>query len=147
MPELTTAGPADAAGPAADVPLRALLEHTAGLARDSVEGAGHGDADHWQAERPFPDRAELVEVLSAPGVAVLGVHERFKYSNLGYAALGLVLEAATGRPWGSWSARSCWSPSACTAPSRPGRPSVLTSTPAATPCWPSDPAAPWSGTP
>lgn len=94
VPELAAAG-----SPAATVPLRALLEHTAGLARDSVEGAGHGDADHWQGERPFPDRAELVAVLSAPGVAVLGVYERFKYSNLGYAALGLVLEAVTGRPW------------------------------------------------
>lgn len=94
VPELAAAG-----SPAAQVPLRALLEHTAGLARDSVEGAGHGDADHWQGQRPFPDRAELLEVLSAPGVAVLGVYERFKYSNLGYAALGLVLEAASGRPW------------------------------------------------
>ncbi|TNM60021.1 beta-lactamase family protein [Streptomyces sp. NP160] len=94
VPELVAAG-----SPAAQVPLRALLEHTSGLARDSVEGAGHGDADHWQGERPFPDRAELLAVLSAPGVAVLGVYERFKYSNLGYAALGLVLEAAIGRPW------------------------------------------------
>jgi D-alanyl-D-alanine carboxypeptidase len=94
VPELAAAG-----SPVAGVPLRALLEHTAGLARDSVEGAGSGDADHWQGVRPFPDRAELLEVLAAPGVAVLGVFERFKYSNLGYAALGLVLEAATGRSW------------------------------------------------
>ncbi|WP_170131332.1 serine hydrolase domain-containing protein [Quadrisphaera granulorum] len=94
VPELAAAG-----SPVAGVPLRALLEHTAGLARDSVEGAGGGDADFWQGERPFPDRAELLAVLSAPGVAVLGVSERFKYSNLGYAALGLVLEAASGRSW------------------------------------------------
>ncbi len=90
---------AERGSPLAGVPLRALLEHSGGVARDSVEGAGGGDADFWQGERPFPDAAELLDVLSAPGAAVLGPYERFKYSNLGFAALGLVVEAVAGRPW------------------------------------------------
>lgn len=60
-----------------------LLTHTAGLASgwDST-----GDAIH--------ELLLLVdqELASAPG-------ERHVYSNAGYKALGLVLEAVTGRPW------------------------------------------------
>lgn len=77
-------------GPVADVRLRELLEHTSGVLRDSR------DADFWQHRHPFPGRKELLRLVredglkSAPG-------ERFAYSNLGFALLGLVVEAVTGQ--------------------------------------------------
>jgi D-alanyl-D-alanine carboxypeptidase len=76
-------------GPVADVRLRELLEHTGGLLRDSR------DADFWQHRRPFPDRAELLE-LALQGGLKTAPGERFAYSNIGYGLLGLVVESVTG---------------------------------------------------
>ena len=76
-------------GPVADVRLRELLEHTAGVLRDSR------DADFWQRRRPFPDRAELL-ALAVQGGLKTDPGERFGYSNIGYGLLGLVVEAVTG---------------------------------------------------
>lgn len=73
----------------ASVTLREVLGHGAGLSRDGADG------DHWTLERPFPTREELAASLSA-STAVLPPGERFKYSNVGYALLGQVIEAVTG---------------------------------------------------
>lgn len=86
LPDVAEASPAVGA-----LTLRGLLGHTAGLTRDGADG------DQWQLRRPFHDEASLREVLR--DAVVTGPDVRFKYSNIGYALLGLVVAAATGRPW------------------------------------------------
>ena len=86
LPEL-----ADAGADSADVTLRDLLNHTAGLVRDGRDG------DHWQLQRPFPG-ADGVRALAALG-RVIEPNQRFKYSNVGYSLLGLVIEAASGQSY------------------------------------------------
>ncbi len=73
------------------VTLREALGHTAGVLRD-----GH-DADFWQLGAPFPDRATLLTSLLDG--EVFGRGEHFKYSNLAYGLLGLVVGAVTGVPY------------------------------------------------
>jgi D-alanyl-D-alanine carboxypeptidase len=78
-------------GPAA-VTVRQLLGHQGGVVRDGR------DNDHWQLLQPFPDEAALLRTAATEGV-VLEPDEHFKYSNVGYALLGLVIEAVTGRSY------------------------------------------------
>ncbi|MGY1805202.1 serine hydrolase domain-containing protein [Blastococcus sp. SYSU D00922] len=76
----------------AAVTVRELLGHQGGVVRDGAR------ADFWQLEEPFLDRdGVLREVLHAG--AVHRRNEHFKYSNLGYALLGLAVEAVTGTPY------------------------------------------------
>ena len=79
-----------ASKPAGALSVRELLSHSAGLFRDSSNG------DFWQLRVPFPDRAELLEILQDPRAAVRPANERFKYSNIGFGLLGLILEAVSG---------------------------------------------------
>lgn len=74
----------------ADVSVRELLGHTGGIIRDGVE------ADWWQLGRPFPDRSELVELAREVG-KVYEPQRFFKYSNIGYGLLGLIIEQTTGQ--------------------------------------------------
>jgi CubicO group peptidase (beta-lactamase class C family) len=73
------------------ITVREALGHTGGLLRD-----GH-DADFWQLAAPFPDRAALL--ASVLDGEVFGRTEHFKYSNLAYGVLGLVVRAVTGVPF------------------------------------------------
>lgn len=82
--------------PAGKLTLRDLLSHAGGLTRDS------DDADFWQLAGHFPDREQLLAVLRSPGAAVIADNERFKYTNIGYGLLGLVIEAATNRPYNDY---------------------------------------------
>ncbi|SEK99898.1 CubicO group peptidase, beta-lactamase class C family [Blastococcus sp. DSM 46786] len=84
VPELEAAG-----SPVARVTVRELLGHQAGVTRDGA------DADFWQLEQPFPDRAGVIAAALRAG-PVLRRNEHFKYSNTGYALVGLAVEAATG---------------------------------------------------
>ncbi|MFK4083068.1 serine hydrolase [Kribbella sp. NPDC020789] len=76
--------------------VRELLAHAGGVTRDS------SDADWWQLETLFPDRAQLMTVLRDSGSAVLPENDRFKYSNIGYGLLGLVIEAAAGTSYNAF---------------------------------------------
>jgi len=76
--------------PLGELTLRDLLSHAGGVTRDSLE------ADFWQLATAFPDRGQLLEVLTKPTSSVIPENDRFKYSNIGYGLLGLVIEAATG---------------------------------------------------
>ncbi len=76
----------------ARVTIRQALSHSAGLVRDG------NDADYWQLDAAFPDGDELRR-LAEDGGAVLAANEAFKYSNIGYGLLGLVIEAASGMPY------------------------------------------------
>ncbi|HWD79228.1 MAG TPA: serine hydrolase domain-containing protein [Kribbella sp.] len=76
--------------------VRELLAHAGGITRDS------DDANWWQLAKPFPDRDELLAVLRNEASAVIPENERFKYSNIGYGLLGLVVEAASGTPYNEY---------------------------------------------
>ncbi|MBN1093417.1 beta-lactamase family protein [Blastococcus sp. TML/M2B] len=81
-----------AGSPLARATVRELLGHQSGVTRDGAH------ADFWQLEAAFPDRARLLDEVLPDGV-VHGRNERFKYSNVGYALVGLAVEAVTGRPF------------------------------------------------
>lgn len=80
---------ADAGSPIAAVTVRELLGHQSGVVRDGAA------ADFWQLEQPFPDRAGVIGAVLDGGV-VHHRNEHFKYSNIGYALVGLAIEAVTG---------------------------------------------------
>ncbi|MDQ2956728.1 MAG: beta-lactamase family protein [Actinomycetota bacterium] len=82
-----------AGSPLAQVTVRELLTHSAGVIRDSEDG------DFWQLLRDFPSRAELLAIANEQSAGVLARNERFKYSNIGYGLLGLIIEAVTGRSY------------------------------------------------
>jgi CubicO group peptidase (beta-lactamase class C family) len=71
------------------VTVRELLGHQAGIVRDSSDG------DFWQHHRPFLDREEVLECVRAEGV-VFEPNEHFKYTNIGYSLLGIIIERVTG---------------------------------------------------
>jgi len=76
----------------AAITIEQLLWHGAGLARDGQQ------ADFWQLLAPFPDQVALRQsVLKSELVAASG--DDIKYSNLGYALLGQVIEAASGQSY------------------------------------------------
>ncbi|TCC40746.1 serine hydrolase domain-containing protein [Kribbella speibonae] len=82
--------------PVGERTVRELLAHAGGVTRDSL------DANWWQLSTAFPDRDQLLDVLRAESSAVIAENERFKYSNIGYGLLGLVVEAASGTPYNSY---------------------------------------------
>ena len=88
LPELVSS-------PIAAVRLRELLSHAGGLTRDGWDG------DFWQLSRAFPDRAELLRI-AADASDVLPRNDRFKYSNVGFSLLGLIVEAASGQPYNAY---------------------------------------------
>lgn len=76
--------------PVGDRTLRELLAHGGGVIRDSEDG------DFWQFGGDFPDREALLSIARERSAATLPRNEHFKYSNIGFGLLGLVLRAATG---------------------------------------------------
>ncbi|QNE19643.1 serine hydrolase [Kribbella qitaiheensis] len=82
--------------PLGELTVRELLAHAGGVTRDSLE------ADWWQLATAFPDRDQLLAVLREESSAVLAENDRFKYSNIGYGLLGLVIEAASGTSYNSY---------------------------------------------
>jgi D-alanyl-D-alanine carboxypeptidase len=76
------------------VTLTQLMSHSGGVMRDGT------DAGHWQDRQPFLDEEGLRAQLREP--LTLEANTRFKYSNLGYGLLGLVIEAITGEPYAAW---------------------------------------------
>ena len=77
---------------AAGITVRELLGHQAGLVRDSSDG------DFWQHRRPFLDRAQVLECVRREGV-VFEPNEHFKYTNIGYSLLGIIIEEVTGKTY------------------------------------------------
>ncbi|MEV6286216.1 serine hydrolase domain-containing protein [Kribbella sp. NPDC051770] len=96
--QLATEGLVRLDGPAADwlpsdVSVRQLLNHTSRLYSytddlPDVAGIVEGRFDHWDP------RETLARVVGRPRVA-----EEWSYSNTNYIALGLLIEAVTGRPY------------------------------------------------
>ena len=77
---------------AAGITVRELLGHQAGIIRDSSDG------DFWQHERPFLDREQVLECVRTEGV-VFEPNEHFKYTNIGYSLLGIIIERVTGKTY------------------------------------------------
>ncbi|WP_166356236.1 serine hydrolase domain-containing protein [Phytoactinopolyspora limicola] len=75
--------------------LRELLAHGSGLVRD-----GH-DGDFWQLYHSFPDEEQLKRIAT-DRADIIAANERFKYSNIGYGLLGLVVAAASGQSYNSY---------------------------------------------
>jgi CubicO group peptidase (beta-lactamase class C family) len=69
------------------VPLRMLLAHRAGIQREVP-------VDMWESMRG-PSRTELLEAFSRVEM-VADAGQRWHYSNLGYAAIGAIIERVTG---------------------------------------------------
>jgi len=84
-----------AGSPIADRTVAELLAHGGGVVRDSHE------ADFWQLQREFPDSDALVAAC-LDAADVLERNEQFKYSNIGYGVLGLVVEAVSGDPYSDY---------------------------------------------
>ncbi|MGC0273828.1 serine hydrolase domain-containing protein [Pseudactinotalea sp. Z1739] len=82
IPELADA-------PIAVVTVREALGHQGGIIRDGR------DKGFWQRLTPFPDRAGLLR-LATDEALTYQRNEHFKYSNVSYSLLGLVIEAASG---------------------------------------------------
>ncbi|HEU4914567.1 MAG TPA: serine hydrolase domain-containing protein [Candidatus Saccharimonadales bacterium] len=74
---------------AQQITIEHLLWHGAGLVRDGLQ------ADYWQLLQPFPDRQTLRR-LACDSPLVFDPGFKLKYSNLGYALLGQIAEAASG---------------------------------------------------
>jgi CubicO group peptidase (beta-lactamase class C family) len=74
-----------------------ILAHAAGVTRDGPDGG-------YLADRgPFPDAAAIrADLAVAPPIPAAA---RFKYSNHGYALLGLAIEAVTGESYPAWMRR------------------------------------------
>lgn len=71
------------------VTVRELLAHGSGMLRDG------DDSTFWSLDRTFPDKDELLEMIRQHG-KVLEPNEHFKYSNVGYSLLGLIIENTAG---------------------------------------------------
>lgn len=73
----------------ADVTVRELLSHTGGVIRDG------DNADWWELGKEFPNREELLTLASTLG-HVFDPNTEFKYSNIGFSLLGVIIENASG---------------------------------------------------
>jgi CubicO group peptidase (beta-lactamase class C family) len=71
-----------------------VLSHGVGIIRDG------DDCSYYYDRRPFPTADELLGALKDP--PLIKPNTRFKYSNLGFGLLGLVIEATTGAPYTAW---------------------------------------------
>lgn len=70
----------------ANITIRQILSHTAGIFRD-------GNTPHWETDH-FPDAAGLKKSISK--AVVFENLTRFKYSNFGFALLGEIIKKASG---------------------------------------------------
>jgi CubicO group peptidase (beta-lactamase class C family) len=78
----------------ADATIAQLLSHSAGLIRDGT------DSGQWLDRRPFADAGKiLADLADGPTIPA---NTRFKYSNHGFALVGLAIEAITGEPYVAW---------------------------------------------
>ena len=76
----------------ANVTVRQLLSHTGGIIRDG------DNADWWELDKPFPNRKELLTLAKKMG-KVFDPLVEFKYSNIGFSLLGVIIEAASGEAY------------------------------------------------
>ena len=90
IPELSEAG-----SPLAEVTVRQLVSHSAGVIRDGV------DSTFWAHSRPFPDEEALMELTIREG-AVREPDATFKYTNIGFSLLGMIIGKAAGSTYNDY---------------------------------------------
>ncbi len=90
IPELKEAG-----SPLADATVRELVSQSAGVIRDGI------DATYWQHSRPFPGEGELLELAIREG-AVRQPEATFKYTNIGFSLLGMIVGRAAGTTYNDY---------------------------------------------
>ena len=71
-----------------------VLSHSAGLVRDGA------DSGFFLDRRPFSDLDEVLEIFKGP--PIVEPNSRFKYSNQGFALLGIVIARITGETYASF---------------------------------------------
>jgi D-alanyl-D-alanine carboxypeptidase len=89
------------------ITIEQLLSHSSGLQREA--------GDHWSSFQ-FPTADEL-QRLFAERQAAFAPSVRWKYSNLGYAIAGLVVEKVSGERWADYVDRNIFRPLQMTASS------------------------------
>ena len=82
------------------ITIEQLLSHSSGLQREA--------GDHWSSFQ-FPTAEEL-QRLYAERQAAFAPSVRWKYSNLGYAVAGLVVEKVSGERWADYVERNIFKP-------------------------------------
>ncbi len=80
---------------ASEVTIRQLLSHASGFARDGA------DANFWENQRSFPTEKELKDFFQN-NQAIIENNTRLKYSNFGYALLGLIIEKVTSSTYAEY---------------------------------------------
>lgn len=90
IPELAEAG-----SPLAKATVRELVSHSAGVIRDGV------DSTFWTHNRPFPGEDELLELSIREG-AVRQPEATFKYTNIGFSLLGMIIGKAAGSAYNEY---------------------------------------------
>jgi CubicO group peptidase (beta-lactamase class C family) len=78
----------------ARVTIGQVLSHSAGITRDG------SDCGYYDGRRPFVSAQEVMADLAAD--PPIDPNTRFKYSNHGFALLGLLIEAIAGEPFAIW---------------------------------------------
>ena len=85
------------------ITIEQLLTHTAGLVRDGRQ------VGFWEGESRFPSDEEVINTL-ASDVLVFPPANQMKYSNLGYAALGAIIERVSDTSYDQYISDSIISP-------------------------------------
>ncbi|HEX5165162.1 MAG TPA: serine hydrolase domain-containing protein, partial [Thermomicrobiales bacterium] len=86
---------AEGDSPLAEVTVRELVSHSAGVIRDGV------DATYWAHSRPFPNEDELLALALREGV-VRQPEATFKYTNIGFSLLGMIVGKAAGSSYNEY---------------------------------------------
>jgi D-alanyl-D-alanine carboxypeptidase len=86
---------AEARSPLADATVRQLVSHSAGIIRDGI------DATFWAHSRPFPGEDELLALAIREG-AVRQPEATFKYTNIGFSLLGMIVGKAAGSTYNAY---------------------------------------------
>lgn len=74
------------------ITIRQLMSHSAGIIRDGL------DRDYAQLKRPYPESAQFRDEILEAGL-ITDTNLEMKYSNLGFAILGMIIEAVSNRPY------------------------------------------------
>src|SRR3989338_1596491 len=85
------------------ITIRHILEDAAGIIRDGEDGS------YWTFERPFPKKKDLIKILKSTKL-VYRPNRRFKYSNVGFSLLGLLIEEVSGLSYSEYLEKNIFGP-------------------------------------